>query len=131
MRQAGGRITITMGGVQYSPRGKAMINSSGVANSAVANHDGTVSRYTTAKPVAPNSPSTAARRAPTRNGRSGNSTMMLGFYNVTLAEIDANVLHTFANASIVGQPKIDSETGEVTGLSILTDDNNYQQTNIA
>jgi hypothetical protein len=125
--QAGGRITITLGGARYSPRGKAVIDSSGVANSAVANHDGTVVRTTNAKPVGAELTFDRGNASANTARPKWNTAFMLQFVNVTIAEIDTGVLHTFSNATIVGQPKIDTETGEVSGLSIMTDDSNYVQ----
>jgi hypothetical protein len=129
MHQAGGRITITMGGVRYSPRGKAIIDPAGLEHQVVANHDGTVSRSTTTKPT---TAELTFDRGTASNGTSRpkwDAAFMLEFYDVTIRENDVGVLHTFTNASLIGSPKIDTETGEVTGLSIACSPENYNQTN--
>jgi hypothetical protein len=127
--QAGGRITITMGGVRYSPRGKAMINPAGLTHSVIANQDGKISRTTMAQPV------TAELTFDRGEAEGGferpkwGSDFMSGFYDITLRETDARVTHHFFGATIVGTPSIDTESGEVTGLSIATSEQNYTQTN--
>lgn len=126
MHQAGGRITITLGGQRYMPRGKAIIDPAMVEHQVQVNHDGTVARSTMAK--------AATAELTFDRGKAANGTQrprwdqdfMLGFYDVTIFEKDANVTHFFSGASLIGTPKIDTETGEVTGLSIATD--NYTQT---
>lgn len=128
MQQAGGRITITIGGVRYSPRGKATIKPSQLMHAVQTNHDGTISRSTTAKPAAADltfdrgKPSSGAQRP------KWDQAFMAPFYDVTIAETDVGVLHVFTGASVIGEPVIDTETGEVTGLSIATD--NYTQTRL-
>jgi hypothetical protein len=127
MYQAGGRITITIGGVRYSPRGKATIKPAQVQHAAMTNHDGTVTRSTVAKP--------AEADLTFDRGQASNGTarpkwdiaFMLPFYDITIAETDVGALHLFTGASIIGEPSIDTETGEVTGLSIAT--GVYTQTN--
>jgi hypothetical protein len=126
MHQAGGRITISLGGVRYSPRGKATIRPAQVMHAVQVNHDGTVSRSTAAK--AAEADLTFDRGAASSGAErpKWDQAFMLQFYDVSIAEIDAKVLHLFTGATLVGEPLIDSETGEVTGLSIAT--GNYTQT---
>ena len=128
MYQAGGRISITIGGVRYSPRGKAMIKPAQVQHAAQTNHDGTISRSTVAKP--------AEADLTFDRGQASNGTQrpkwdinfMLPFYDITIAETNVGALHMFSGASIIGEPSINTETGEVTGISIAT--GNYTQTNV-
>ena len=130
MQQAGGRITITLGGVRFSPRGKASIKPAGLQHTVQTNHDGTISRSTAAKPIECD---LSFDRGAASNGTmrpKWDSAFMLPFYDVTVAETDVGVLHMFSGASIIGEPSIDTETGEVTGLSIATDAVNYTQTTI-
>jgi len=130
MHQAGGRITITLGGRRFSPRGRATISGSGLAHSTNVNHDGSVSRSTMAKAVRVEL--TFDRGA----GGSGferpwwDSEFMRPFYRVTISETDAGVRHVFTNASTIGEPILDTETGEISGLSIETDESNYVRTSL-
>lgn len=122
MHQAGGRISINIGGRRFAPRGKASIKPSQQSNTVNVNHDGSVSRSTTA---------TAATCELTFDRGSDKSfkwdrSFMSAFADVTVSETDVGILHMFTGAIIVGEPVIDTETGEVTGLSIATD--KYTQT---
>jgi hypothetical protein len=128
MYQAGGRISITIGGVRYSPRGKAMIKPAQLQHAAMTNHDGTVSRSTVAKPAEADLTFDRGSNAGGTARPKWDVNFMLPFYDITIAETDVKVLHMFTGATIVGEPAIDTETGEVTGLSIAT--GNYTQTNI-
>jgi hypothetical protein len=128
MFQAGGRITITLGGVRYSPRGSAKIRPSGVSNSIHENHDGTVSRSTMAKAVGAELSFDRGNAAQGTQRPRWDTAFMNGFVDVTIREVDVGVLHVFSGATIVGDPVLDSESGEISGLSILTDDINYTQT---
>lgn len=123
--QAGGRISITIGGLKYHPRGKAMINPAGLSHGIVTNQDGSVARTTSAQPV-------TAEFTFDRGEASGgfarpkwDSAFMREFRDISIREIDTGVTHFFAAATIVGTPSIDTETGEVTGLSIATEEANY------
>lgn len=128
MHQAGGRFTVTLNGVRFSPRGRMALSPSGLAHATNVNHDGSVSRSTMAKAV--RAELTFDRGA----GGAGfarpkwDSSFMEGFYRVTFQETDAKVMHIFTNASFIGEPILDSETGEISGLSIETDAANYVQT---
>lgn len=128
MNQAGGRITITMGGVRYSPRGRAVVKPAQLMHAAIVNHDGTVSRSTTAKAAEAD---LSFDRGSSSNGTQRpkwDSAFMLQFYDVSIAENDTGVLHLFTGATLVGEPSIDLETGEVSGLSIAS--GQYMQTTI-
>lgn len=126
--QAGGRITVTIGGTRYSPRGKASINPAGLTHSVVANHDGKIARTTMAQPVTADL--TFDRGAPEGGFArpKWDSAFMSEFYDITLRETDVKVTHHWHEATIVGSPVLDTETGEVTGLSIATSEQNYTQT---
>jgi len=120
MHQAGGRITITIGATRYSPRGKATIYPAQVKHDMQVNHDGTVSRTTA--PMAARAELTFDRG----DGRfKWDAAFIQNFVDISLRETDVGVLHMWTGASLIGEPAIDSETGEVTGLSIASDA--YQQ----
>ena len=130
MYQAGGRITITMGGVRFSPRGKATIDAAGLENDIQENHDGTVARTTKSKAVMADL--TFDRGNASNGGQRPrwDASFMTPFYDVTITETDVGVQHIFTGAAIKGTPKLDTETGEVSGLSIFTDAASYSQVNI-
>lgn len=127
MHQAGGRITIKLGGVSYSPRGKATIKPARLMHAVQSNHDGSVARSTTAKPAEADLTFDRGKASSGTARPKWDENFMLGFYDVTITETDARVMHMFTGASLIGEPAIDTETGEVTGLSIATD--SYTQTN--
>jgi hypothetical protein len=126
--QAGGRVTITMGGVRYSPRGAVTIDGAGIENSVIANHDDTIS-VTTANTAVTAQFSFDRGTASSNTARpKWDKTFMSGTYDVTVHEIDTNVLHMFSQARITGKPVLDTATGEVTGLSIAVQSSAYVQT---
>ena len=128
--QAGGRIGINIGGTPYSPRGKATIDGAGVSNKRNENHDGTVSRTTMAKAC---SAEITLDRGNTTTGTQRpmwDATFMNAFYDVTITESDVGIQHLFNNAFIEGEPKLDTETGEVSGLTIVCAGADYTQTTI-
>ena len=130
MYQAGGRIEISFNGSRYSPRGKATIKPAGLQHSGVANHDGTAARTTVAKLVEAD---LTFDRGSAQNNTARpkwDSGFMQPFYGVTIKETDVGVMHIFSNASIIGDPALDTETGEVTGLTIQCAAADYVQTNI-
>jgi hypothetical protein len=121
MYQAGGRISINIGGKRFTPRAKASIKPSQMMHETQVNHDGTISRAT--KATAATAELTFDRGG---DGFKWDSTFMLPFWDVTITERDVGIVHMFTQASVIGEPVIDTETGEVTGLSIAT--GNYTQT---
>lgn len=122
MHQAGGRISISIAGRRFNPRGRAVIKPAMLSHEANANHDGTVYRTTKAMPA------TAELSFDRGSDRfAWDSSFMTGFVDVTIVERDVGVTHLFTRATLVGEPSIDTETGEVSGLSIATDV--YQKVN--
>ena len=59
-------------------------------------------------------------------GLNWDSTMILQSVDVTFVETDFGKTHMFTSASWDGDPTIDSATGEVTGLKLMTSERNYQ-----
>ncbi len=113
MYQSGGRLTITVGGTRISPRGAATLDPAGLEHDVMSNSDGTVSRSTKNKPVTCEVTFDRGQQLAIR----WDSAFMLQFYDVTFLETDTKILHTFTGASLIGSPKINTETGEVSGLS--------------
>lgn len=115
--QAGGRTRVTINGQTYSCRSAPNIRPARLQNSSYTNHDGSVSFGTMPKP--------AAAEFSFDVGPAGldrfNESLMTGFLSITILEIDRGVLHQFTNSRMIGEPSINTETGEVSGLSIETD----------
>ncbi|GJD65174.1 phage tail tube protein [Methylobacterium frigidaeris] len=117
MDTKGGRFTLDINGRTYSGRGKATIESSTISRENGANMDGT--GYSTVKPKLAKLDLTFDRGV----GLEWDEAMILADIDVTFVETDLKpkVTHLFTAASWSGTPSIDSETGEVSGLSIETD----------
>lgn len=116
--QAGGRTRVTIDGVSYIPRAAPSIKPTRLQNSVFANHDQSVSFGTMNQPATADFPTLDV--GPKDIDRFDES-FMRNFHNVTILEIDRGVLHQFSNAKVIGEPSINFENGEVSGLSIATD----------
>jgi hypothetical protein len=117
----GGRIVITINGANYSARGSVSIMPARVERAAMANRDGSMATTVAAKLA-------TAEISFDRNERLGltwDDAMLNERVNVTIEEVDARVIHEFTAASWVGTPGLDTESGEISGMSIATD--NYQR----
>jgi tail tube protein len=115
MDTKGGRCTMTINGQSFSARAKATINPSTVNRKNGANWDG--KGYSTVTPKLAKLSLTFDRGS----GVKWDAAMMLQEVNVTFSEDDTGVTHLFTGSRWDGDPSIDTETGEVTGLSIETD----------
>jgi hypothetical protein len=115
--QAGGRTRVTIDGVNYSPRSAPNIKPTRLQNQVFTNHDSTVAFGTMAQPATAEFTFDVGPKDIDRFGEA----FMRDFHNVTILEIDRGVLHQFSNAKVVGEPSVNTETGEVSGLSIATD----------
>lgn len=115
MQTTGGRFTAEINGRTYKGRGKATIETARVEVAAEANQDG--SGYATVKPKLASCELTFDRGV----GLKWDAAMILQTVNLTFVETDAKVTHLFTDARWVGTPQIDTETGEVSGLSIRSD----------
>lgn len=113
MPTTGGRVTISFNGRSRSARAEVEIMPARATADAGVNQDGT--DFTTVQP-----------KLAGANIRFDRGTMywtedeLLQKPNVTILEIDARITHFFTDATIVGEPSINTATGEVTGLSIRT-----------
>jgi len=116
----GGRFTLDINGAVYSGRAKATISPAAATRENVANQDGTKSSMV--KPKLPSLELTFDRGV----GLVWDETMMLQDLNVTFVETDAKLTHLFTDASWSGEPSIDTESGEVSGLKIECSGANYQ-----
>src|ERR1700753_1869400 len=115
MDTKGGRFTLDINGISYSGRGKATIKPSRVSLTNGANMDGT--GYSTVKPVLAELDLTFDRGV----GLVWDETLLLQRLNVTFSEDDYGQTHLYTGAAFEGEPSIDSESGEGSGLKICRD----------
>ena len=116
----GGRFTLDIDGKRYSGRGKATISPAAATRENGTNMDGT--KWSSVKPKLVSLDLTFDRGV----GLKWDEDMMLDDLNVTFVETDAKVTHLFTDASWSGEPSIDTENGEVSGLKIECAGSNYQ-----
>lgn len=114
MDTKGGRIALQINGRTYTARASVQIMGATVERTNAVNRNG--SGYSTIAPK-------LARAEMTfdRNERSGivfDDSMLLSTINATIFEEDARITHYFSGAAFAGTPTLDTETGEVSGLSI-------------
>jgi hypothetical protein len=115
MDTKGGRFTLDINGRTFSGRGKATIKPSRVSVTNGANMDG--SGYSAVKPMLAELDLTFDRGI----GLEWDETLILQPLNVTFRETDFGATHLYTGARFEGDPAIDSETGEVSGLKICCD----------
>jgi hypothetical protein len=122
MDNKGGRVSIEINGVNYSPREASVkVSPSVVELENGANGDG--SGYSTVKAKLASAEITFDRGKP--SDIKWTSDMVLASINATIVELDTTVIHLFTGARWSGAPELDLSTGEVSGLKIETD--TYQQ----
>lgn len=114
----GGRIIFRLStGVTLSLRGTFNTNPAGQSNEAVVNQDGTVDRVGTVKD----------RRCEINFADKGidyDALMKGDRFNVTAIEEFSGVTHYYTSAFVVGDPQLNRQNGEVTGLSISSESYN-------
>ncbi|MGX9981978.1 phage tail tube protein [Methylobacterium fujisawaense] len=118
MDTKGGRYTIKIGGTRYSGRGKATIKPARAVPKAEANRDG--SGYRTVEPKLA-SVELAFDRGPDDDRIRWTEGMLLDDVDVTFREDDVGVTHYWTKGSWNGEPSLDSDTGEVSGMSVMSD----------
>ena len=113
----GGRVTIDIDGVRYSGRGKGKIMPSGITMKSGTNQDG--SGHSSLDTRLTGLDITFDRGV----GLNWDTTMMLKRMNVTFVETDLSPpkTHLFTGARWDGEPEINTEDGEVTGLKVVSD----------
>ena len=118
MDTKGGRITVDINGVRFSTRGKAKIMPSRISLANGANQDGT--GFSTVNPKLAGLDCTFDRGGQTLRW---DEAMLLEQINVTFTETDTKPprVHLFTGARWDGDPELNTEDGEVTGLKIVTD----------
>ena len=117
MDNKGGRTTITLNGQTYSGRAKGTVKPAKAMRESGVNQNGT--GYSTTKPVLPSISLTFDRGI----GILWNEDMLLADVDCTYKEIDLKrpITHLITAGTITGTPEIDTESGEVTGLTIEGD----------
>lgn len=121
MDRKGGRISIQIGGRNFTARGSVSISPATVERTNGVNRDG--SGYSTVAPKL-----ASAEISFDRGERSGivfDDALLLSDFNATIYEEDARITHFFTGAAFGGTPSIDTESGEISGMKIETDRNSY------
>jgi hypothetical protein len=122
MHTSGGRVSVTINGVNYAARGVIKLMPSNMSVSAGVNQDGTV--YRTVAPKARTAELTFDRFVATSDGSPmvWNETIFktTGF-GCTFIEDDTNVTHMLSGAFFTGDPNLDTSTGEVDGVGIAAE----------
>lgn len=109
----GGLVTIDIDGERWPPTDADItLDVSNVAVTGGANHDG--SAFYTSKPKLFGAEITFRKPC----GVKFNAMMRKCKVNATIVEVDHNRTHLFTGARIVGEPKLNITTGEVSGLII-------------
>lgn len=115
MDTKGGRVAITINGQTFSGRGAAKIMPNRVTLKNAANTNG--SGYTTVEAKLAGMEVSFDRGI----GLVWDEVMTLQKVDVTFREIDTSVVHYFTGCSWDGDPTLDTATGEVTGLKVMSD----------
>lgn len=118
MDTKGGRYTLNINGDRYSGRGKATITQARAVSKAEPNRDGTA--YRTVEPKL-SGVELEFDRGPNAQRIPWDESMLLADIDVTFAEFDTGLTHYWTAASWVGEPKLDTDNGSVTGMSIMSD----------
>ena len=121
MDKKGGRISIQIGGRNFTARGSVSISPATVERTNDANRDG--SGFSTVKAKLASAEISFDRGE--RLGIVFNDELLLSDFNATIFEEDARITHFFTSAGFGGTPSIDTESGEISGMKIETDRNNY------
>lgn len=108
---SGGRVRVTANGQTWSTRGAVTIMPIPFERKVESNNDGTI--YTTTKAV----PVEAEIQFSDFCGMDLN-TLMTCPLDVTIELIDLNRQYLFSKCVVVGRPKINTETGDITGMTI-------------
>ena len=122
MADFGGIMRLSLGSTQFKIRGTFNIDPSGLTVTAITNQDGSNSRT-----FKPDGYGADLKSLENQDGIDWNALMKAPRVGARIVEETTGRLHIFSNAFLVGSPVIDTETGEVTGLSLKADA--YQQSN--
>ena len=121
MHTCGGRVSVTINGINYSARGVIKIMPSNATAQSGVNQDGSV--YRTVAPKARTAELTFDRFVDVDGDLLVWDERVLAATNFgcTFVEQDTGRTHLISGAFFVGDPQMDTSTGEVDGLSIVGD----------
>lgn len=123
----GGHIRFTYNGTELRVRGKVERKGTNMTSESLTNEDGSTSQI--GKPRANELSCDFMDSDEDGNRVDWQNVVFGGRYNIAVIEEDAgNVTHHYNNAFFVGEPRVDELTGTVSGLSIVTPKNGYQNT---
>lgn len=115
---AGGRVRITANGKVWKARSSVTITPVNYERAGGSNQDG--SMYVTTKPMPYEGDVTLS------DGCGARIEDVMGCpLDVTIECIDIRRIYYFTNAVVVGRPQINTETGEIRGLKINSDQLRY------
>ncbi|WP_454626954.1 phage tail tube protein [Bradyrhizobium cenepequi] len=121
MHTSGGRVSVTINGTNYSARGVITIAPSNATAQSGVNQDGSL--YRTMAPKARTAELTFDRFVDVDGEPLVWDERVLAATNFgcTFIEQDTGRTHLISGAFFVGDPQLDTSTGEVSGLSIAGD----------
>lgn len=121
MHTSGGRVSVTINGTNYSARGVITLAPANMTVSSGVNQDGSV--YRTVAPKARTAELTFDRFVDVDGEPLVWDERVLAATNFgcTFIEQDTGRTHLISGAFFVGDPQLDTSTGEVSGLSIAGD----------
>jgi len=110
---SGGRVSLNLGGLNVTLRGKVTIKPTTIEKDVVSNTDGSIAVMV--KPV----PAECEITVSDRCGLTMDQLMGCSI-DATIRLIDVQRTYLFTKAIVTGRPSLDGETGEITGLKIVT-----------
>lgn len=110
---AGGLVRITANGAQWSARSSVTVEPTNFERTVASNQDGTI--YTTTKPVPASSEIVLSDSCDMDL-----DAVMSCPLDVTIELTQVRRRYMFTKAVVVGRPKIDTETGAISGLTITS-----------
>lgn len=121
MHTSGGRVSVTINGINYSSRGIIKLMPSNMSVASGVNQDGSL--YRTVAPKARTAELTFDRFVDVNGDQlTWDETVLQAVnFGCTFIEQDTNRTHLLSGAFFVGDPTMDTSTGEVDGISIAAD----------
>lgn len=110
---AGGRVELTIGGQKYAARAAVTIRPTNVEVTGGANQDG--SQYFTTAPRLFEMDITFSDRCGLRIGDLAGGCLI----DVTANLVDMKRRYLFTRARMTGRPSVNSETGEISGMTVM------------
>lgn len=111
---SGGRVRLTINGIVYSARSALTVRPTNIEREAGANQDGTL--FVTTKPV----PAEAEINLGDKCGLNISDLTNQCHIDGTLELIDMKKQWLFTRSTVVGRPEYNTETGEITGLKLVS-----------